>query len=163
MSTFGQRLKAARLRAGLTQSQLGELAGVQKSAISKYERDVIRDVTLTMAYRLSKALSIQLSDIWSAPEPESTAQTDFTGTASIGQRIFYRREWLLMSRSELALAAGLPDMESVEAIEADKTPLTPELVRRLTTGLQCTCEELVGCNVAEWSTFCRIWQSLNTK
>lgn len=37
METLGKRLKAARLAAGLTQEQLGKIAGVSKQAVSQIE------------------------------------------------------------------------------------------------------------------------------
>jgi transcriptional regulator with XRE-family HTH domain len=49
-------IKRARLNKGITGEQLGKLVGVQKSAISKYERNAIqpsKDIILAMADALS--------------------------------------------------------------------------------------------------------------
>lgn len=164
--TIAERLRQARLDKGLTLQDVADLTGVCNSTIYRYERGEIKRLKEPVLKAIAGVLNIPLSDLWvtedaSAYAPEPTVQTDFTGMAPIRQRIIYRREWLRMSRSELALATGLPDMESVEAIESGRAPLTPELIGRISKGLRCTNAELVGCTVTEWSTFCHVWQLLN--
>jgi len=55
--TFGQRLKRARLDAGLTQSQLVRRSGIPKPTLSRYENDHVQPSLSTLA-RLAEALAI---------------------------------------------------------------------------------------------------------
>ena len=53
--TFGQRLKRLREAAGLTQQQLGDLAGMNQFGVSKLERDVFVP-SWTVVKTLARAL-----------------------------------------------------------------------------------------------------------
>ena len=53
--TMGQRIKAQRIRIGLTQEQLAEAMCVPKSTISAYENDKV-DIKSSVVYELSKHL-----------------------------------------------------------------------------------------------------------
>jgi DNA-binding Xre family transcriptional regulator len=55
----GEAIKQVRISKNLTQEQLGEKIGVQKSQISRLERG--KSVTLTTLSRVCKALDIQTS------------------------------------------------------------------------------------------------------
>lgn len=54
--TFGERVKAKRIAAGLTQEELGSLVGLQKSGVAKYENGRIRAVSTDVAQRFADAL-----------------------------------------------------------------------------------------------------------
>jgi transcriptional regulator with XRE-family HTH domain len=54
---FGEELRKAREKAGLTQEQLAFRAGVHRTYISLLERD-LKSPTLNMLFRLCKALAI---------------------------------------------------------------------------------------------------------
>jgi Zn-dependent peptidase ImmA (M78 family)/DNA-binding XRE family transcriptional regulator len=56
---FGDRLKMARKMIGLSQQKLGELAGVSKMSISKYERDLSIPKSKVLI-KLSKALNVSI-------------------------------------------------------------------------------------------------------
>lgn len=57
---FGDELRKAREKAGLTQEQLAFRAGVHRTYISLLERD-LKSPTLNMLIRLSKALAVSAS------------------------------------------------------------------------------------------------------
>lgn len=59
MATIGERIKAARMLAGLSQEELGEQMGVTKMAISKYENGGVTPNSTTLI-ALSKALDIRI-------------------------------------------------------------------------------------------------------
>lgn len=59
---FGDELRKAREKAGLTQEQLAFRAGVHRTYISLLERD-LKSPTLNMLFRLSKALSVSASKL----------------------------------------------------------------------------------------------------
>lgn len=59
---MGEKLKAARLRAGLTQSQLAAATGCAQKDISRWESGVVEPGVLT-ARKLAAALNCKLDDI----------------------------------------------------------------------------------------------------
>lgn len=56
--TIGEKIREARLKKSLTQQELGELVGVQKSAIAKYENGRIVNLKHDTIQSLSKILDI---------------------------------------------------------------------------------------------------------
>jgi transcriptional regulator with XRE-family HTH domain len=54
---FGNRLREARLAAGLSQSELEELSGIPKARLSRYENGHVEPSIQTLA-RLSRALNV---------------------------------------------------------------------------------------------------------
>lgn len=71
---FSRRLKAARLRAGLSQEKLGIAAGVDEfsasARVNQYERGKHMPDTL-MASHLAKALGVPLSYFWAVDDDEA--------------------------------------------------------------------------------------------
>ena len=59
MATIGERIKAARIIAGLSQEDLGEKLGITKMAISKYETGAVTPNS-GMLIELSKALEVKV-------------------------------------------------------------------------------------------------------
>ena len=58
VETFGRNVMEARTRRKLTQSQLGERAGIHFTEISRIERG-LRDPRLTTLIRLARALKLR--------------------------------------------------------------------------------------------------------
>jgi transcriptional regulator with XRE-family HTH domain len=56
---FGERLRAARREAGLTQEQLAERAGIDRAAVSEIERG-LRDARLSTLLRIESVLGARL-------------------------------------------------------------------------------------------------------
>jgi transcriptional regulator with XRE-family HTH domain len=54
---FGQRLREARVTAGLSQSELEDLSGIPKARLSRYENGHVEPSIQTLA-RLSRALNV---------------------------------------------------------------------------------------------------------
>jgi transcriptional regulator with XRE-family HTH domain len=61
-TTFGFRLRAARLDAGLTQSQLASKSGIPKPTLSRYENDHVLPSLGTLR-RLSDAIGVGESEL----------------------------------------------------------------------------------------------------
>lgn len=55
--TFGQRLREARIRAGLSQSDLEEISGIPKARLSRYENGHVSPSIHTLE-RLARALGV---------------------------------------------------------------------------------------------------------
>jgi repressor LexA len=52
--TMGERIKYYRTKSDMTQEQLGELLGVQKSAIRKYEKGEVENIKRSTIKRMSE-------------------------------------------------------------------------------------------------------------
>ena len=55
--TIGEKIKARRIELGMTTEELGKIIGVQRSAITKYEKDKI-DLKSERLQQIAKALEI---------------------------------------------------------------------------------------------------------
>lgn len=69
----GQKIKKARLKKGLTQQELGELVGVQKSAIAKYENGRVINIKRGTLQKIAKVLNIRPSELVFTETPKDTA------------------------------------------------------------------------------------------
>jgi transcriptional regulator with XRE-family HTH domain len=77
MDTFGDRLQAGRLAAGLTQERLAEMSGVSLGAIREYEQHK-RDPLLSNAVKLVRALKQPLESF--LPDADKPAASKRTAT-----------------------------------------------------------------------------------
>lgn len=68
---FGANLREARLKAGLTISQLADVTGVSKSFIGRIERGD-KNVSLDIAECLAQAVNRSLRTLLTAPKPHDT-------------------------------------------------------------------------------------------
>lgn len=71
---IGKLIKEARLAKGLTQEQLGDLVGVQKSAIAKYESGRVVNIKRRTLHSLAKALDLKGSDLIIESNPKEAAE-----------------------------------------------------------------------------------------
>ena len=60
---IGQKIKKARLERGLTQQELGNMIGVQKSAIAKYESGRVVNIKRSTLQKITKALNMRPSEL----------------------------------------------------------------------------------------------------
>lgn len=70
----GSLIKEARLAKGLTQEELGNLVGVQKSAIAKYESGRVVNIKRSTLQKLSEALDLRGSDLIIESNPKEAAE-----------------------------------------------------------------------------------------
>lgn len=74
--TIGERIKAARERAGITQVELGEKIGVSGVAVMRYEKHT-RQPRLEQIHAIADALNIPVEEILGiAPENRIVSSTD---------------------------------------------------------------------------------------
>lgn len=71
---IGQKIKKARLERGLTQQELGEIVGVQKSAIAKYENGKVVNIKRSTLQKIASALNIRPSELIFTESPKDTAE-----------------------------------------------------------------------------------------
>ena len=60
---IGQKIKEARILKGLTQEELGNMVGLQKSAIAKYENGRVVNIKRSTLQKLALALDLRGSDL----------------------------------------------------------------------------------------------------
>ena len=70
---IGQKIKQARITKGLTQEELGNLVGLQKSAIAKYENGRVVNIKRSTLQKLAKALDLRGSDLIIEADPKEAA------------------------------------------------------------------------------------------
>lgn len=71
---IGKKIKNARISKGLTQEQLGNLVGVQKSAIAKYESGRVVNIKRSTLQKIAKVLDIRPSELIFEDSPVETAE-----------------------------------------------------------------------------------------
>lgn len=71
---FGQKIRNARIAKGLTQQELGDMVGVQKSAIAKYENGKVVNIKRSTMQKIASALNMRPSElIFEEDSPEEIA------------------------------------------------------------------------------------------
>ncbi len=70
--TMGERIKALRIQHGLTQEELGQKVGVQKSAIYKYETGLVVNLKRSMIEKLALALGVKPTYLMGLSDEETT-------------------------------------------------------------------------------------------
>lgn len=60
---FGILLRSARERRGMTQADLGELVGLSKGSISKYENGAVEELDLNLLARFTQALQVEADEL----------------------------------------------------------------------------------------------------
>ena len=70
---IGQKIKKARLEKGMTQQELGDMVGVQKSAIAKYENGRVVNIKRSTLQKITKALDIRPSELLFNESPKEAA------------------------------------------------------------------------------------------
>ena len=71
---IGQKIKQARIAKGLTQEELGNLVGLQKSAIAKYENGRVVNIKRSTLQKLATALGLRGSDLIIEANPKEAAE-----------------------------------------------------------------------------------------
>lgn len=88
----GKVIKDARLRKGMTQEELGERVGVQKSAIAKYENGRVINIKRSVLQKLAKALDLNPSELiesdWVKKDPEATNENGAKAAALLLDKEF---------------------------------------------------------------------------
>ena len=98
--TIGDKIKRLRKERGMTQEELGNLIGVQKAAINKYETGIVVNLKRDVIAKLARALEV--NPVWLMDENDGWPPVPSTRT--------------------LIARAFLEDQQSKEA----EGPLTPE-------------------------------------
>lgn len=71
---IGEKIRNARIAKGLTQEELGNLVGLQKSAIAKYENGRVVNIKRSTLQKLATALDLRGSDLVIESNPKEAAE-----------------------------------------------------------------------------------------
>ena len=71
---IGQKIKEARIAKGLTQEELGNMIGLQKSAIAKYENGRVVNIKRSTLQKLAQALDLRGSELIIEADPKEAAE-----------------------------------------------------------------------------------------
>lgn len=104
--SIGEKIKAARLAKGMTQEELGQLLGVQKSAVAKYENGRVVNIKRSTLKKISDVLNIRPAELIIESSPEDLAEL----TATILQ------DTDLMAMIEKYLTLSAADQKAVRAM-----------------------------------------------
>lgn len=74
---IGEKIKRARIEKGMTQEELGNIVGVQKSAVAKWESGRVQNIKRRTLQKLADALELRGSDLIISNDPEKSAQLTF--------------------------------------------------------------------------------------
>jgi transcriptional regulator with XRE-family HTH domain len=80
----GKRLLQLRTRAGLTQVQLANKAGLNVMVASRIEREVVADPPESTLRKLAEALNVTVDDLLAEPEPQPQPNGEPAGKAAAG-------------------------------------------------------------------------------
>ena len=104
---IGTKIKAARIAKGMTQEELGEKLGVQKSAVAKYESGRVVNIKRSTLKKISDILGIRPSElIFEEMQKESDIASD------IAVRLIQDREFL-----ELVKILNSLDKEKIKGVK----------------------------------------------
>ena len=108
---FGQRLRDARVQAGLSQSELEDISGIPKARLSRYENGHVEPSIQTLA-RLSRALNVS----------EASLLGDQRATLEDFFQILYDRG-VRISTSEQGAAVANAIADLLEAAKVEPRPI----------------------------------------
>ena len=82
--SIGHKIKSARIAKGYTQEELGQMLGVQKSAIAKYESGRVVNIKRSTLKKISEILDIKPSELISEEKEISTVTENDLKVALFG-------------------------------------------------------------------------------
>src|SRR5512132_3954541 len=109
---FGNRLREARLSAGLSQSELEELSGIPKARLSRYENGHVEPSIQTLA-RLSRALNVSEASLLG--DQRAILEDFFSVLYDRGVRI-------TSSEQGARIAHAIADLLEAMAVKVDTAP-----------------------------------------
>ena len=104
---LGQRLKQARIEAGLTQKNAGESIGVDPHTIYSYETDRVNPsgpALRSLAHAYDKPVEWFFGE---EEEPEATPEEDDIDIMDPSLRMFFRGEWDEFTEAEREFVKGM--------------------------------------------------------
>jgi transcriptional regulator with XRE-family HTH domain len=117
---FGNRLREARITAGLSQSELEDRSGIPKARLSRYENGHVEPSIQTLA-RLARALNVSEASLLG--DQRATLEGFFNVLAERGVRIDSAEAGVRLGRAVADMVEALGGMESFTLV-ADPAELS---------------------------------------
>jgi repressor LexA len=89
---IGKKIKAARIAKGYTQEELGNLIGVQKSAVAKYENGRVVNIKRSVLVKISKILDIPPVELVTDIEEKPVETANRLADIFLDQEVFVMLE-----------------------------------------------------------------------
>lgn len=118
---FGNRLREARLGAGLSQSELEELSGIPKARLSRYENGHVEPSIQTLA-RLARALNVSEASLLG--DQRGIMEDFFTVLHERGVTLASKEQGARLAQAVADMVQALGGLESV-AGPAEGAPAAP--------------------------------------
>ena len=112
--TTGDKIRELRKLKGLTQEQLGEMVGLQKAAINKYETNIVVNLKRPVIFALAKALDV--SPIILLDPDSDSSSVKLESSEEINLILYYRKADEKIRRAALTMLK-----DSAEERETKKT------------------------------------------
>ena len=116
---FGNRLREARIRAGLSQSELEELSGIPKARLSRYENGHVEPSIQTLA-RLAGALNVSEASLLG--DQRAILEGFFTVLSGRGVRIDSQDQGVRLAHAVADMVQALGGIESLGASDQPAVP-----------------------------------------
>lgn len=111
---FGNRLREARIRAGLSQSELEELSGIPKARLSRYENGHVEPSIQTLA-RLARSLDVSEASLLG--DDRATLEGFFAVLLDRGVRIDSQDQGARLGHAVADMVQALGGIESFAAAD----------------------------------------------
>ena len=116
---FGNRLREARIRAGLSQSELEELSGIPKARLSRYENGHVEPSIQTLA-RLAGALNVSEASLLG--DQRAILEGFFTVLTGRGVRIDSQEQGARLAHAVADMVQALGGIESFAVADEAAVP-----------------------------------------
>jgi transcriptional regulator with XRE-family HTH domain len=120
---FGNRLREARIGAGLSQSELEELSGIPKARLSRYENGHVEPSIQTLA-RLSRALNVSEASLLG--DQRAILERFFDVLSARGVRVETAEQGTLLANAVADMIQAVGGMEKFAS--ADEPLQVPDVV-----------------------------------
>ena len=120
--TFGQRLRATRIKAGYSQSDLEEISGIPKARLSRYENGHVAPSIQTLE-RLARALNVSEASLLG--DDRALMEEFFHVLTGRGVRIASSEQAIALGSAVADIARALGMVEDANGATADRSNLSP--------------------------------------
>lgn len=116
---FGNRLREARVAAGLSQSELEELSGIPKARLSRYENGHVEPSIQTLA-RLARALNVSEASLLG--DQRAILEDFFDVLYDRGVRIATAEQGVRLAHAVADMVEALGGIESIAGSDVEQEP-----------------------------------------
>jgi transcriptional regulator with XRE-family HTH domain len=120
--TFGQRLRATRIKASYSQSDLEEISGIPKARLSRYENGHVAPSIQTLE-RLARALNVSEASLLG--DDRALMEEFFHVLTTRGVRIESSEQAVALGSAVADIARALGMVEDGQGPTADRSDLSP--------------------------------------